>query len=186
MKNNRNTVEIYKARTIGTFFLLAFLAYGIGRSLFESEIYYEKYIGTFLLLTNSLMVFLIGLLLKKTLQKFNVLISNLYFFTRLFESLALASIVLNLIPNIHISYDHGYFIAMLILGIGSIPMCFSLYRHKLVPTWLALWGIVGYSIFSFGFLMEFFGREWSMYLLGMGGLWEIFFAIWLIIKGKKV
>jgi hypothetical protein len=40
-----------------------------------------------------------------------------------------------------------------------------------------------YAIFSFGFLMELFER--SMYLLSLGGLWEITFAIWLIIKGGQ-
>ena len=33
--------------------------------------------------------------------------------------------------------------------------------------------------------MELFGKEWSMYLLIFGGLWEIAFAIWLIIKGGR-
>ena len=45
--------------------------------------------------------------------------------------------------------------------------------------------MIGYSVFAFGFLMEFFGKEWSMYLLALGGLWEITFAIWLIIKGGQ-
>ena len=33
--------------------------------------------------------------------------------------------------------------------------------------------------------MELFGKAWSMYLLGPGGLWEVVFAIWLIIRGSK-
>ena len=37
---------------------------------------------------------------------------------------------------------------------------------------------------SFGLLMELFGKEWSMYLLDPG-LWEITFAIWLIIYGGQ-
>lgn len=180
-----NTTGFYKARTIGLFFLLAFLAYGFGRTLFESEEFSEKFVGALLIITNSIMVFLIGLMLKKTLNQFNSLVGNIYLFTRIFEAVALASIVLNLIPNVSISNDDGYFIAMLILGLGSIPMCYILYRHKLAPIWLAIWGIVGYPIFSFGFLMEFFGNAWSMYLLGVGGLWEITFAFWLIIKGGK-
>ncbi|WP_062062886.1 DUF4386 domain-containing protein [Aquimarina longa] len=81
--------------------------------------------------------------------------------------------------------DYGYFIAMLVLGIGSIPMCYIFYKEKLAPKWLALWGVIGYAVLAFGFLMELFGKEWSMYLLILGGLWEITFAIWLVIKGRK-
>ena len=74
---------------------------------------------------------------------------------------------------------------MLVLGIGSIPMCLTLLKHKIAPSWLAIWGAIGYAVFAFGMLMELFGYEWSMYLLGLGGLWEITFAIWLIIRGSK-
>ena len=36
MKEKSSAIIIFNARTIGTFFLLAFLAYGLGRQLFES------------------------------------------------------------------------------------------------------------------------------------------------------
>jgi hypothetical protein len=81
--------------------------------------------------------------------------------------------------------DYGYFLGMIVLGIGSIPTCFLLLKYKITPKWLAIWGMIGYAVFAFGFIMELFGKEWSMYLLGLGGLWEIYFAIWLIIKGGK-
>jgi hypothetical protein len=71
---------------------------------------------------------------------------------------------------------------MLILGLGSIPMCLGLYKYRISPSWLALWGVIGYTLFAFGFLMELFGKQWSMYLLIFGGLWETTFAFWLIIK----
>jgi hypothetical protein len=64
-------------------------------------------------------------------------------------------------------------------------MCLTLYKHKISPPWLAIWGAIGYAVFAFGFLMELFGKEWSMYLLAPGGLWEVTFAIWLIVRGSK-
>lgn len=183
---NTNTREIYNARTIGSFFLLAFLAYGFGRSMVESEPYSEKYLGALLIFANSLMVLFIGILFRRTLQLYNGLVGNLYLVTRVFESMALASIALNVIPSVHISDAYGYFPAMLVLGFGSIPMCMTLYKQRLSPSWLALWGVTGYAIFAYGFIMELLGRAWSMYLLLPGGLWEIIFAGWLIIKGGKV
>lgn len=183
---NTNTREIYKARTIGSFFLLAFVAYGFGRSLVESESYSAKYPGALLILANSLMVLFIGILFRRTLHQYNSMVGNLYLATRVFESLALATIALNVIPSVQISDGYGYFSAMLVLGVGSIPMCVTLYKQRLSPSWLAIWGVTGYAIFAFGFLMELLGRVWSMYLLIPGGLWEITFASWLLIKGGRV
>jgi hypothetical protein len=185
MEQINSYVKIQKARIIGSFFLLAFLLYGIGRNIFESEILTEKYTGALLIIANSVIVLLIGIFLRKTIQKHNVLIGNVYLFSRVFEAIALASIVLNIIPSVNIPLDYGYFLGMIVLGIGSIPTCLLLLKYKIIPKWLAIWGIIGYAVFAFGFIMELFGKEWSMYLLGLGGLWEIYFAIWLIIKGGK-
>ncbi len=186
MDQNSSNIKIQKARIIGSFFLLAFLLYGIGRNIFESEILAEKYAGALLIIGNSIIVLLIGIFLRKSLIKFNVFVGNFYLFSRIFEAIALASIVLNIFPELSISLDTGYFLGMIVLGIGSIPMCFIFLKHRVIPKWLAIWGIIGYAVFAFGFLMELFGNKWSMYLLGLGGLWEIFFSIWLIIKDGKI
>lgn len=185
MTNNSNSSRIYKARVIGSFFLLVFFAYGFGQYLFKCESQSEKYAGALLILTNSILVLFIGMFLRKTLQQYNVLVGNIYLVTRTFEAIALATIVLNLIPNVSIPVEYVYFLAMLVLGLGSIPMCLTLYKHKISPPWLAIWGVIGYAVFAFGFLMEFFGNAWSIYLLALAGLWELTFGIWLIIKGEQ-
>jgi len=185
MEKNNTTMQIQKPQVVGTLFLLAFLLYGIGRNLFESEVIAEKYIGASLIGLNSIAVVFIGVFLRKTIIKFNMLAGNVYLLSRVVEAIALVSIILNLIPEMSISMDLGYFIAMFVLGLGSIPMCYALYKYMLAPRWLALWGLIGYALLSFGFLMEFFANAWSMYLLVLGGLWELTFAIWLVLKGGK-
>ena len=177
-----NTTRIYKDRIIGLLFLGAFLCYGIGRNLFESQNNSEQIIGGVLIILNSIIVIYIGILLRETIKAFDSHIANTYLFTRIIEALALSSILLILVPTINMSYDLGYHIAMLALGIGSIPMCYVLYQNNLVANWLAIWGIIGYSLLSLGFLMELFGYEWSMYMLVIGGIWEITFAIRLITR----
>ena len=152
-----NSTKIYKSKWIGIFFLLAFIAYGFGRSFFERENTTEQYIGAILILLNTIMVLFIGVWFKKTLRQYNEMVGNIYFLTRLLEAIAL----------------------------GSIPMCILLYKHEIAPKWLAMWGVTGYVIFAFGFIMELIGKNWSMYLLGLAALWEITFAIWLIIKGEN-
>ncbi|REG89403.1 DUF4386 domain-containing protein [Winogradskyella sediminis] len=185
MKKYSKTTQFIKSRVIGVLFLLAFLFYGIGRSLFESELEIQKHIGSVLIFINSIVVLFIGFFLRKTIIKGNLLIGNTYFLSRVIEALALSSILLNLIPAVNISLDFGYFIAMLFLGIGSIPMCYIYYKHNFLPKWLALCGLIGYTVMAFGFLMELFGREWSMYLLILAGFWEVTFAIWLIMRKEQ-
>jgi hypothetical protein len=176
---------IHHSKIIGSFFLLAFLAYGFGRHFFDNGQGSVQYLGALLIVVNSLMVFLIGLLLRRTLRKFHPLVADIYLFTRIVESIALASIVLGLIPALSISPDIGYFVAMLVLGLGSIPMCWSLFTYKISPSWLAMWGVFGYAIFTLGFVLELVSLEWSMYFLMPGALWEITFALWLIVRKGK-
>ncbi len=181
---NKETVKIDNAITIGAFFLLAFVAYGFGRQLLDSTDNL-KYLGALLIVANSVMVLFIGIFLRKTLRLYNPLVGITYLFTRIFEALALASVVLMLCPKVNISGDLGYNLGMLVLGLGSIPMCLALNKYKIAPSWLAIWGVIGYAIFAFGFIMELIRKEWSMYFLAPGGLWEVTFALWLIIRGNK-
>ena len=67
-----NTVRIYKDRIIGLLFLVAFLCYGIGRNLFESQNSSEQITGSFLtsLFTKSTeLVLLFYLYIVPTLLK---------------------------------------------------------------------------------------------------------------------
>ena len=119
-----NTSRIYKERIIGLLFLGAFLCYGIGRNLFESQNNSEQLTGSFLIIINSIFVIYIGIFLRKTIKSYHFLVANIYLFTRIIEAIALSSILVNLIPTVNISYDLGYHIAMFSLGVGSIPMCY--------------------------------------------------------------
>jgi hypothetical protein len=60
------------------------------------------------------MVPFIGILFRKTLNQYNALVGNIYLYTRVFEALALASIVLTLFLKVNISDDLGYFLGMLV------------------------------------------------------------------------
>ena len=95
MKDKGNSITVFNAGLIGVFFLLAFLAYGIGRQLFESTDNPEKYLGALLIVSNSVMVLFIGILLRRTLKRYNPTVGNIYLFTRIFEALALSKIFLN-------------------------------------------------------------------------------------------
>jgi len=178
-------LQIKNARWLGVLFLAAFLLYGIGRNLFENDLANKQYIGATLIVINSMVVIVIGLLLRKTIVQYSRRAGNFYLISRAIEAIGLASILLSLVAGINISLDLGYFIAMLSLGLGSIPMCYVFFKHAVIPAWLSIWGLLGYILLAFGFLLELVGIEWSMYFLILGGLWEITFSVCLIIKGSS-
>ena len=92
-----HTSRIYKVIIIILLFLGAFLCYGIGRNLFESQNNAEQLIGSCLIILNSIFVIYIGLILREVIKSYHSLVANVYLFTRIIEALALSSILINLI-----------------------------------------------------------------------------------------
>lgn len=62
-------------------------------------------------------------------------------------------------------------------------LCYTLYRAKLVPGWLAIWGLVGYATILVGMLSAVMGSGLGDLSSIPGGLWEVFVGVWLIVKG---
>ena len=79
--------------------------------------------------------------------------------------------------------QYAYQIGMSALGIAGLMLCYTLYKAKLVPQWLAVWGIVGYATIFFGMLSEIMGSGLGLISSLPGGLWEVFIGVWLIAKG---
>jgi hypothetical protein len=131
-----------------------------------------------------------------------------YLATRLFEGIVLAVGVVGLLSLVTVSESYtaggattdpylvtlgalvssgnslAYNVAMAGLGVGSVFFCFLLYRSNLVPRFLAGWGIAGYVIFAAGCLLELLGVAGAgLVAVVPGGLFEVFFGIWLIARG---
>ena len=79
--------------------------------------------------------------------------------------------------------QYAYQIGMSTLGISGLLLCSTLYRAKLVPRWLAVWGLVGYAIIFCGMVSEIMGSGLGLVSSLPGGLWEVFIGVWLIAKG---
>jgi hypothetical protein len=77
----------------------------------------------------------------------------------------------------------AYNIAMTTLGISGLILCYSFYKSKLVPRFLAVWGLVGYAVILGGSVVEIFGFNLLTIHAIPGGLWEVFIGVWLIVKG---
>ena len=71
------------------------------------------------------------------------------------------------------------------LAFGALFMTGFLFRTRMVPRTLALWGVVGYAIHLTGAIAQIFGIDVSLLLSIPGGLFEVAFGVWLIAKGFR-
>jgi len=78
---------------------------------------------------------------------------------------------------------YAYEIGMSALGVSGLILYYTLYRAKLVPRWLAVWGLVGYATILFGMISAVMGSGLGDVSSIPGGLWEVFIGVWLIVKG---
>lgn len=79
--------------------------------------------------------------------------------------------------------DYAYQMGMSTLGISGLMLCYTLYKARLVPRWLAIWGLAGYAIIFCGMVSEMMGSGLGLASSLPGGLWEMFIGVWLIVKG---
>jgi len=82
-----------------------------------------------------------------------------------------------------LSNSMAYQIGQATLGVGGIFLCALLFRTRLLPRFLAAWGLIGYVIHVAGAIAEIFGIPISLVLLIPGGLFELALGFWLLIKG---
>ena len=71
------------------------------------------------------------------------------------------------------------------LAFGALFMTWFLFRTRMVPRTLALWGVVGYAIHLTGAIAEIFGIHVGLVLSIPGGLFEVAFGVWLVAKGFR-
>lgn len=84
--------------------------------------------------------------------------------------------------------DWTYLIGSLVmLGVSAITLNSLLYRSRLVPAWLSVWGLLGGGLILVRGLAEMYGMDLSGLVQGLFaapiGIQEMVFAVWLIVKG---
>jgi hypothetical protein len=77
-------------------------------------------------------------------------------------------------------------IAMLALGVGSLPFCYALYQSKLIPPAMSMLGFIGYIALAINAMLEIFGYNMGVILFLPGGIFELIFPLWLLVKGLNV
>ena len=79
--------------------------------------------------------------------------------------------------------QYAYAIGMSAVGLAGLLLCYTLYRAKLIPRFVAVWGLIGYAIIFLGMVSEIMGSGLGLASSIPGGLWEVFMGVWLIVKG---
>ncbi|MEV7907914.1 DUF4386 domain-containing protein [Streptomyces anulatus] len=78
---------------------------------------------------------------------------------------------------------YSYQIAMISVGVVGLLFCRVLLRARLVPRFMAVWGLVGYAVFLVGAILEVLGYGVGVALSIPGGLFEIGLGVLLVVKG---
>ena len=79
--------------------------------------------------------------------------------------------------------ETAYQIGQLSLAFGALFLAALLFRSGLVPKWLAVLGLIGYTTHMVGAAAEIFGAPISLVLLVPGAIFELALAVWLLTKG---
>lgn len=164
-------------------------------------------IGVLLEFIDAAAVAAIGVMLFPILRKHNEAVALGYAGTRIIECLLLIAAGISSLSLIALSQEYvqagtpdaSYFqalgtllvaqsglafqIAMIALGLGSLPFCYLLYQMRLIPRSMSVLGLIGYAALFIGSLLEVFGHDLAMIHYVPGGLFELVLPIWLIVKG---
>ena len=169
-------------------------------------------IGILLEFISALEVVLIPVLLFPILKKHNEVLALGYVSFRLFEAvlLSVAQIYKLSLVNLSQDYlnkggvdasyfqnignsiqsviywvDHAGLIYLVVFAIGALILYSALYKSKLIPRWLSIWGLIGAVAILAASVMATFDISLvlAMLLVIPIALQEQAMAIWLIVKG---
>ena len=161
-----------------------------------------------LLIAGGMSVVLIAALLFPVLRRYGEGIALGYFGVRILEAVTLLVGVVSLLLLVSVSREYvrvgphapaaahlgssgtllqalnewAFPLNPVVFGLGGLLLYFLLYRSRLVPRWLSVWGFAGVGmVFAFGLLRMYGGG--SVVLALPIGVQEMVLAGWLIAKG---
>ena len=81
-------------------------------------------------------------------------------------------------------------VILMLIGPGGAAFCYLFLRSRLVPTALALWGVLTYLSMSIlggsRILLPELPASVTIFLYAQGGLFEVLFGLWLLFKTVDV
>lgn len=172
----------------GVFYLLAFPLYGGGQFLLQDE---QRFIGLGLVLMNSAVVIAIGCLLKPIIGRSSPKVAATVLWGRVIEGIVLGAgaIAFTLFAGSQVGEslnEAAYQIAMIILSAAGIVFSMWLFTERRVPPVLSIFGVIGYASLATAMVLERVGQDsFSMSFLAIAGVFELAFALWIIVCGFR-
>lgn len=179
--------DTLKLRVIGLCILSAFPLFGLGQALLGSDMHQ---LGLFMCLANSIAVIAIGSIMRPIIATSAPLRGHIYLIARISEGMLLAistlaassSFLLGMVISV-VCYQ----LAMIALGLGSLPMCLWLIRTKFAPPALGWLGFVGYICLVLAMMSSVYGAGTaSMALLLPGAAFEVAFGLILLLGPQEM
>ena len=164
-------------------------------------------LGAFLLLIDAIAVVAIPVLLYPTFKNHNPPLARLYPGSRIVESVVLVIGVIGLLAAVSLSrdyvegsadaasyrasgdaliavYDWGVLLGiMLFFALAGLLLNYLLLSARLVPSWLAIWGLMGIALLFIEGSLEAFDVDNLAIMSLPFAIQEMVFAGWLIVKG---
>lgn len=165
-------------RIIGGLVLVAFLLYGFGALLLDHPI------GRAMVVTNSVVVWAIGLTAYVVLRDRDPVTGMAYLATRLLEGALLAGgAAMWVLPHGEDANTVAFCSGMIALGSGSVLVFRRLISLGWVPAWLGWWGVLGYACMVLGCLLELLEVVSSLGFMALGGSFEVVLGLLLLARG---
>jgi len=81
------------------------------------------------------------------------------------------------------SYFSVHFFSLIIFSLAAAVLYYFLYRTKLLPGFLCIWGFLAVSIVFASTWLQIFDYDVNFIVYAQNGLFMLFFTIWLLVKG---
>jgi len=81
------------------------------------------------------------------------------------------------------AYYWTHFLMLMLYGIGGSVLYYFLFKTKLIPRWLSIWGILASIVVFFGGALQLADIKVSGLLFVQNGIYVLTFIAWLLIKG---
>lgn len=164
-------------------------------------------VAAFLLLIDAVAVVIIPVLLFPTFQKYDPNLARLYPSSRIVESVVLVIGIVGLLSLVTLSrdyvptdagaagyettaagllaiYDWGALLGiMFFFSLAGLLLNYLLYRTRLVPRWIAVWGLISVALLPIEGTFEAFDVDTLEIMSVPFAVQEMVFAAWLIVKG---
>ena len=89
----------------------------------------------------------------------------------------------NIILN---EYSIAVLMVMVAFSIGALMFYYLLYKSKLIPRFISVWGLIGVTLVLTANIFELSDNSLGMLIYMPMGLNELFLGIWLLIKGLNL